>query len=172
MKVLLKNGYKAKMRPSGHDISEKFSKDNRAAIPPNLLALANTESNSHYLRYCEKHCIKPHPARFPAGVPEYSVRMLTDTGDFVIEPFAGSCVTGEVCDKLRRKWICIDVVEEYLRGAKVRFQKTGKEACDRNKNNGLDHYKIFKPGVLSEMSEEKPLQEDGGRKRARAIKAR
>jgi len=31
---LLKHGYKAKLRPSGHDISEKFSIDNRAAIPP------------------------------------------------------------------------------------------------------------------------------------------
>ena len=32
MKGLLKNGYRAKMRPSGHDISEKFS-HTRAAIP-------------------------------------------------------------------------------------------------------------------------------------------
>ena len=36
MKDLLRNGYKAMKRPSGHDISEKFSKDNGAAIPPNL----------------------------------------------------------------------------------------------------------------------------------------
>lgn len=37
MKQLLKNGYKAKIRPSGHDISEKFQKNNQGAIPPNLL---------------------------------------------------------------------------------------------------------------------------------------
>src|SRR6266851_5135590 len=54
MKGLLKNGYRAKLRPSGHDISDKFSKDNGAAIPPNLIAIPNTESNSAYLRYCEK----------------------------------------------------------------------------------------------------------------------
>jgi hypothetical protein len=46
MKALLKNGYKAMKRPSGHDISEKFNRDNGAAIPPNLIALAHTESNS------------------------------------------------------------------------------------------------------------------------------
>ncbi len=33
MKILLKNGYRAKKRPSGHDISEKFGTDNGAAIP-------------------------------------------------------------------------------------------------------------------------------------------
>lgn len=33
MKGLLKNGYRAKLRPSGHDISDKFSRDNGAAIP-------------------------------------------------------------------------------------------------------------------------------------------
>ena len=34
MRSLLKNGYRAKLRPSGHDISEKFSRNNGAAIPP------------------------------------------------------------------------------------------------------------------------------------------
>ena len=39
MKDLLRDGYKAKRRPSGHDISEKFSIDNCASIPPNILAV-------------------------------------------------------------------------------------------------------------------------------------
>src|ERR1700674_5317451 len=49
MANLLAKGYKAKLRPSGHDISEKFAIDNGAAIPPNLIAIPNTESNSAYL---------------------------------------------------------------------------------------------------------------------------
>jgi site-specific DNA-methyltransferase (cytosine-N4-specific) len=105
MRDLLKNGYKAKMRPSGHDISEKFAVDNKAAIPPNLIAVANTESNSYYLRYCKEHGISPHPARFPSEIPEYFVRMLTDSGDIVVDPFAGSCVTGEVSERLRRRYV-------------------------------------------------------------------
>jgi len=40
---LLQHGYKAKKRPSGHDISNNFAVDNGAAIPPNLLAIANTD---------------------------------------------------------------------------------------------------------------------------------
>ena len=55
MKGLLKSGYKAKLRPSGHDISEKFNIDNGASIPPNLIAIPNTESNSNYLRLCKEY---------------------------------------------------------------------------------------------------------------------
>jgi site-specific DNA-methyltransferase (cytosine-N4-specific) len=32
MKSLIKNGYKAKKRPSGHDISTKFQKDSGVSI--------------------------------------------------------------------------------------------------------------------------------------------
>ena len=61
MQTLLAKGYTAKKRPSGHDISEKFRINNGAAIPPNLLAIPNTESNSFYLRYCEKMGFRAPP---------------------------------------------------------------------------------------------------------------
>ena len=124
MRSLLKNGYKAKLRPSGHDISDKFARDNGAAIPPNLIALAHTESNSRYLRYCKALGVKPHPARFPEALPEYFIRMLTDESDFVVDPFAGSCATGAVAERLGRRWLCCDTSREYLSAAIGRFLKT------------------------------------------------
>jgi site-specific DNA-methyltransferase (cytosine-N4-specific) len=164
MKDLLKNGYKAKKRPSGHDISEKFSINNKAAIPPNLIALPNTESNSYYLRYCATHDIKPHPARYPAGLPEYFIRMLTEKGDLVVDPFAGSCVTGEVAERLGRQWICVDNVEEYLEGAIGRFNK---ENLVTNGPQDEVYYKIPRPGLLwNDDNDEEPLPEDGGRQRS------
>ena len=96
MKTLLKNGYTPKLRPSGNDISDKFSRDNGGSVPPNLLALANTESNGRYQEFCRANNLPVHPARFPGGIPEYFMRFLTDEGDTVLDPFAGSCVTGEV----------------------------------------------------------------------------
>lgn len=121
MKKLLKRGYKAKLRPSGHDISENFSKDNKGAIPPNLLSLANTDSNNTYLRECRQRGIKPHPARFPHGLPEFFVKFLTDPGDVVVDPFAGSNITGEVAEQLQRRWLAFEMVEEYLEASKFRF---------------------------------------------------
>lgn len=121
MKSLLRNGYVAKVRPSGHDISEKFMKDNGGSVPPNLLAVANTESNGRYQDYCRANNIAIHPARFPAALPEYFIRMLTDSGDLVFDPFGGSCVTGAVAERLKRRWVCSELSEEYLQGARARF---------------------------------------------------
>lgn len=123
MQQLLKNGYKPKLRPSGHNISDKFEKNNGGAIPPNLISIANTESNSHYLTACRDAGIKPHPARYPAALPELFIRFLTDESDIVLDPFAGSNVTGEVCERLRRKWIAFELVEDYLKGSHFRFNK-------------------------------------------------
>lgn len=161
MKQLLKNGYRAKLRPSGHDISENFSIDNGASIPPNLIAVANTESNSAYLHLCDENGIKPHPARFPAEIPEFFTRMLTDKGDLVFDPFAGSCVTGEVCERLRRKWICAENVPEYLSGAIFRFNKDNSV-----KKRNLPTYSLSHPATLWNGTEsEQLLPSDGGRKR-------
>ena len=69
MQSLLKNGYKAKLRPSGHDISEKFSRDNGGAIPPNLLELANTDSNGRYQQLCREYGVNPFPLQRGAFRP-------------------------------------------------------------------------------------------------------
>lgn len=164
MKHLLSNGYQPKLRPSGHDISDKFSIDNDASIPPNLLAVANTESNSNYLRYCREQGLPPNPARYPSTIPSYFIQMLTDPGDLVLDPFAGSCVTGEAAQMLKRRWKCIEIEEQFLEGAKGRFQKkssTGLQKIDQQQV----FYKIPKPGMLSEQLEATYLLEDGGKQR-------
>jgi DNA modification methylase len=122
MKQLLKNGYKAKMRPSGHDISNRFQKDNQGAIPPNLLEIANTESNSAYLRRCKAAAIQPHPARFPQGFAEFFIKFLTDEGDLVLDPFAGSNTTGFVAETWLRRWISFEMSEDYVIGSRYRFE--------------------------------------------------
>ena len=121
MKKLLKEGYKAKLRPSGHDISNKFQKDNKGAIPPNLLEIANTESNSAYMRRCKQAGIKPHPARFPRAFAEFFIKFLTDESDIVLDPFAGSNTTGFVAETLQRRWMSFEINENYLIGSKYRF---------------------------------------------------
>ena len=72
MRGLLKNGYKAKLRPSGHQISTKFDKDNGGAVPPNLLAVANTESNGRYQEYCRETRL----ARPSSPLPQGTARVL------------------------------------------------------------------------------------------------
>ena len=161
MKSLLQNGYTPKLRPSGHDISDKFSMDNGGSVPPNLLALANTESNGTYQDYCRANQLPVHPARFPGRIPEYFIRFLTDEGDLVVDPFAGSCVTGEEAEILKRNWICCDLSEEYLKGALSRFVN----ATQKNPKIDNSPYKIFPPCSLNGRADISKLVEDGGMKR-------
>lgn len=169
MRELLAKGYKAKRRPSGHDISKKFSIDNGAAIPPNLIAVPNTESNSSYLRYCQENRIKPHPARFPSDLPEFFIRMLTDTGDCVFDPFAGSCVTGEVAERLKRKWICAELCEPYLKGGVGRFMRPVQLERPSPDDDGA-YYRVPRPGLLWNGDQGERLSNDGGRKRPASIR--
>lgn len=173
MRTLLKQGYVPKKRPSGHEISEHFANDNGAAIPPNLLAVANTESNSAYIRYCREHDIEPHPARYPATIPEWFIRFLTDPGDLVVDPFAGSCVTGEIAERLQRRWLCVEMHEPYLRGALGRFEaiQPTLQPPDAGDDPGI-YYRIPRPGMLWNGHAEPPLPKDGGRvRRSKKAKA-
>lgn len=159
MEHLLEHGYRANKRPSGHDISKAFSRKNAGSIPPNLLAVANTESNSAYLRYCKENKLKVHPARFPSDLPEFFVRFLTDENDVVLDPFAGSCVTGEVCEKLQRHWICAELRHDYLEGAKGRFLRTNGPA----KKPEAGVYQIGRPSAGWGEPDDEPLDPQGGR---------
>ena len=172
MRGLLKNGYKAKLRPSGHQISTKFAKDNGGAVPPNLLAVANTESNGRYQEYCREQGLPVHPARFPKELPEYFIRMLTDPGDLVLDPFAGSCVTGAVAERLERRWTCCELNEDYLKGAMARF-RPDPESDDliTGAFGSKAAYTIRSPCSVPVDDAEAPLVADGGAQRPSAARS-
>jgi site-specific DNA-methyltransferase (cytosine-N4-specific) len=147
--VLMRNGYKAKLRPSEHQISTKFGVDNGGAIPPNIIedadslhelgasvpvnviAASNTSSNDVYLQKCREEGIRPHPARFPNAIPEFAIGLCTEEDDLVLDPFAGSNTTGYVAEKMGRNWIAFEIKEEYLIGSMFRF-------LDRDVTPGAD----------------------------------
>lgn len=135
---LLQRGYRAKERPSGHNITKKFSKNHGGSIPPNLIELGNNDSNGGYLKRCLEAGLPVHPARFPRGLPEFFIKLCTEPDDLVLDPFAGSNITGEAAERLERRWVAIELAREYLEGSKFRFedsiqqklfpQKRGKSA--------------------------------------------
>jgi len=123
MKRLLKNKkYNPGKRPSEHRIGEKsFLKDNKGSIPSNVISIPNTVSSGPYLNYCRENNIKYHPARMPLGLAEFFIKFLTEPDDLVLDPFAGSNVTGYVADKLGRRWRSIEKEEIYALSSKSRF---------------------------------------------------
>jgi site-specific DNA-methyltransferase (cytosine-N4-specific) len=90
-------------------------------LPIDLLRFGNNAANDAYTERCKKTGVKVHPARFPAALPEFFIKLLTDEGDVVLDPFAGSNMTGAVAEKLQRRWIAVENVEVYLEASKFRF---------------------------------------------------
>lgn len=130
MKRLLENSekyYTPAKRPSGHDISKRFSEDKGGAIPPNLLEMPNTTSNSQYLRCCRIVGVKGNPARFPKDLPRFFIKFLTEPGDQVLDIFAGSNTTGQVAEELQRHWIAFEQVQQYLATSAFRFLDSVEE---------------------------------------------
>jgi DNA modification methylase len=87
------------------------------------LQRGNNESNSDYIRRTAEKGQKAHPARYPAALPEFFIKMLTDEGDLVVDPFAGSNTTGSVAERLQRRWLAFEAMKEYAANSKLRFNE-------------------------------------------------
>jgi site-specific DNA-methyltransferase (cytosine-N4-specific) len=133
-------------RPSAHKVSKNFSNKNEGSIPPNVIKvddfggevptnlfdLGNSRTSA-YNEYCREKKLEIHPAKFPQQIPEFFIKMLTDKGDKVYDPFGGSCTTGVAAEGLGRKWICTDLEREYLLGAKGWFGEDYLKAINKKK---------------------------------------
>ncbi len=131
---LNRNGVRQTKRPSGHVIRGSFDKiDAGGSIPTNvteaafddlpesMLKMGNNAANDSYTKQCKGGGGKIHPARFPALLPKFFIKLLTEPNDLVVDPFAGSNTTGAVAEKLKRRWIAGEAVEEYLKASIFRF---------------------------------------------------
>ena len=134
MQRLLKTGkYNRGPRPSGWNISNVWAKDNGGAIPSNfesddalnyllnVIVISNTSSNDTLRTAIRDAGQKAHPAMFPTALPEFFIRMLTDQDDKVLDPFSGSNATGSAAERLRRRWLSIDINGDYVETSRFRW---------------------------------------------------
>ncbi len=71
------------------------------AYPTNVLHLATETSNTG------------HSAAFPKALPEWFIKLFTQEGDLILDPFLGSGTTAEVAQELGRHYIGIELKPEY-----------------------------------------------------------
>lgn len=110
-------------RPSGHDIGNgSFAADNGGAIPGNLIrCIGQDEHVRTYRKACREAGLPLHPAVMPREMAEFGIRLTTDKGDLVYDPFFGSGTTGHVAESLGRHWIGSERSLVYAKGAALRF---------------------------------------------------
>jgi len=131
MRNLLVRGYNKGPRPSGHVVSDAWGNAHAGAIPPNILIRANTRSSDPYLKGCKEYGLPVHPARFVKDIPEFFIKFLTDEGDLVVDPFAGSNMVGLVAEEFKRHWISVEIDEKYVLGSAFRFPGLGEALVGR-----------------------------------------
>ncbi len=109
--------------PSGHDIGKgSFATDNGGAIPGSVIRCTGQDKQVRRLRKRMREAgLPPHPAIMPREMADFAVRLTTEPGDLVYDPFFGSGTVGDVAESLGRDWIGSERSLEYLRGAALRF---------------------------------------------------
>ncbi len=63
-----------------------------------------------------------HPTQKPVVLIEYLIRTYADEGNLILDPFMGSGTTGVAAVQTKRKFIGIEISEEYYAIAKKRIQ--------------------------------------------------
>lgn len=101
-------------------------------VPTNLLNIANTDSNSRYLRYCRELGIPAHPARFPLRLPQFFIEGLTEPGNLVMDFMAGANAVGTAAERLGRRWVAFELRLDYLAASALNFLPAGELALAEN----------------------------------------
>ena len=64
-----------------------------------------------------------HPVQKPISLICYILKTYTDENDLVLDNVIGSGTTAVACERLNRRWIGIEISEEYCETAKNRIKK-------------------------------------------------
>jgi len=94
----------------GKNISNWVNRE--MAYPDNVLHLATECSN------------KDHSAAFPIELPSWFIKLFSQEGDIVLDPFLGSGTTAKAAKQLRRIYIGIELKQEYYQQALKNIEAT------------------------------------------------
>ena len=94
----------------GKNISNWVGRD--MVYPNNVIHMATECAN------------RQHSAAFPPDLPSWFIKLFTQEGDLVLDPFLGSGTTAMVAKELGRDYLGIDVQAEYCQIAKDRIFQT------------------------------------------------
>jgi DNA modification methylase len=102
-------------------------KDREMAFPSNVLHLATECGN------------KSHSAAFPKTLPEWFIKLFSDPGDWILDPFVGSGTTCVAAQELGRNSIGIDIKRDFTELAEEEVEDASMAMFDKAaKQNGYD----------------------------------
>lgn len=96
----------------GKNVSSWVGRDK--VYPTNVLHLATESTN------------KNHSAVFPVELPEWFIKLFTQAGDVVLDPFSGSGTTAVTALQQGRQYVGIEMNPEYCQLAEERITEIGQ----------------------------------------------
>jgi len=93
----------------GKNVSHWLGK--KYVYPTNVLHLSTECSN------------RGHSASFPISLPMWFIKLLTEEGDLVLDPFLGAGTTALACVKSNRHYVGIEMMEKYSNLASEAIEK-------------------------------------------------
>jgi DNA modification methylase len=100
----------------GKNIANWVGRDR--AYPSNVLHLPTECGN------------KNHSAAFPRSLPQWFIKLFTDEGDWVLDPFVGSGTTSVVARALDRNSVGIDLSADFVKQARQALRKPQADLFD------------------------------------------
>jgi len=111
VKTCIKSPYSCS--DSAGNIQPKFSKDwdDTKKNPVSILEFSNPNYN------------KGHPTQKPVALMEYLIKTYTNENETALDFCIGSGTTAIACERLKRKWIGIEIEEKYCEIAAKRIEE-------------------------------------------------
>ena len=143
---------KARLRTLGKNDTIRFNSRVGSGFGKNIAHwvgrdMAYPDNVLHFATECSN---KNHSAAFPLALPEWFIRLFTNSGDWVLDPFTGSGTTNLAAKLLDRNSVGIDLKSEHVRIATARLH--GAEAHSPEKRvNGNGTARTNNPGLFEQL---------------------
>jgi hypothetical protein len=110
---LMRKGYTPKKRPSEHNISRHFVKDNGGAIPPNIISMPGERMGDTIQIALKSARQASEEDACLAHFLTFIISLCTDKEDRVFDPFPRSGVSQQVTEAMGRQWVQVATNTTY-----------------------------------------------------------
>lgn len=108
----------------GKNVSNWVGRD--TAYPTNVLHLATECAN------------RSHSAAFPLALPEWFIKLFTEPGDLVLDPFLGSGTTALAAQRLGRDYLGIEILPAYVAEARLLLEQEAEAPLAKEQEGAAD----------------------------------
>lgn len=105
-----------------------FGAPTEGRIPTNVLTFSNyCSSGRQVTTFAKKSGFPTHAAKFPVSLCNFLIEFLTEPNQLVADVFGGTLTVGESSQQLNRRWVCVEMMWEYIKQSFPRFERFGHD---------------------------------------------